>query len=93
MVKGQPNDQLINNLGPESHLLPDMEREFYRHFKFDDSKVLSFYETKDTPSVEVTVHLPKSKQCSYSPASKWTLETNGLANSCGIPQLGDTHCT
>jgi hypothetical protein len=54
MVKQQPNEQLLNDLSPNSQLLPELERQFHRHFSFVDSEVLSFYENKDTPSVEVT---------------------------------------
>jgi len=52
MVKGQPNSQLVNNLGSQSHLLPDLEEQFYRQFIFKDSKVVSCFELKDTPPAE-----------------------------------------
>jgi len=54
MVLGQPNEELVRNLGPNSHLLPELEREFYRAFGgYQDSKVVSFYETKKTRTVQV----------------------------------------
>jgi hypothetical protein len=54
MVCGQPNEELVRNLGPDSHLLPELEREFYRTFEsYQDSKVVSFYETKKTATAEV----------------------------------------
>jgi len=54
MVSNQPNEELLRNLGPNSHLLPELEREFTRIFgSYQDSKVLSFYETKKTPTVQV----------------------------------------
>ena len=54
MVKGQPNEDLVRNLDPSSPFLSQLHSMFYEHFTFDDSKILCFYETKMTPTVEVS---------------------------------------
>jgi predicted transcriptional regulator len=64
MVKGQPNDQLVNDLSANSQLLPDLERQFYRLFSFEDSEVVSFYETNHTRSAEVNIHISSHKRSS-----------------------------
>ncbi|KAF8243410.1 hypothetical protein K440DRAFT_637368 [Wilcoxina mikolae CBS 423.85] len=55
MVEGQPNEQLVRNILPGSQLLEELEKEFYRQFidKLKDSEVISFYETKASPTTQV----------------------------------------
>ena len=54
MVKGQPNEDLVRNLDPSSPFLGHLHDMFYRCFTYDDSQVVCFYETKETPTVEVS---------------------------------------
>jgi hypothetical protein len=56
MVKGQPNEQLVRDLDPNSRFLAHLHDMFYRRFTFDDSPIISIYETKTTPTVEVSLH-------------------------------------
>jgi hypothetical protein len=53
MVNGQPNERLIADLGTESEVLRNLESDFHRCFNKKDLKVVSFYEMKDTPTVQV----------------------------------------
>jgi protein SERAC1 len=50
MVAGQPNELLITNLGPESDYLRQLHRNFCSTFTFADSRIISFYETKLSPT-------------------------------------------
>ena len=56
MVKGQPNEQLVRDLDPNSRFLTRLHHMFYRQFTFDDSPIISIYETKTTPTVEVSLY-------------------------------------
>lgn len=56
MVKGQPNEQLVRDLGPDSRFLTHLHDMFYRRFTFDDSPIISIYEMKTTPAIEVSLH-------------------------------------
>jgi hypothetical protein len=56
MVKGQPNEQLVRDLDPNSRFLTHLHDMFYRRFTFDDSPIISIYETRKTPTVEVSLH-------------------------------------
>jgi len=55
MVEGQPNEQLVRNLSPGSQILEELEKEFYRQFidKLKNSEVISSYETKKSPTIQV----------------------------------------
>ena len=50
MVSGQPNETFLINLGRDSELLMMKSERFCKAFKFEDSKVLSFYETEQSPT-------------------------------------------
>ncbi|KAI9862990.1 MAG: hypothetical protein M1813_004163 [Trichoglossum hirsutum] len=52
MVSGQPNEDLVRNLNPSSPFLGLLHEMFYRHFVFDDSQIVCFYETQETPTIE-----------------------------------------
>jgi hypothetical protein len=56
MVKGQPNEQLVRDLGPDSRFLTHLHDMFYHRFTFDDSPIISIYEMKTTPTIEVSLH-------------------------------------
>ena len=45
--------KLVEDLGEDSQFLPSIHREFLRVFEFDDPKIYSIYETKDTKAVQV----------------------------------------
>src|SRR5579871_5426711 len=66
MVKGQPNEQLVRDLGPNSGFLNHLHDMFYRRFTFDDSPIISIYELQTTPTIEVSLH-PKSYSTSPEP--------------------------
>ena len=57
MVKGQPNEQLVRDLDPNSRFLTHLHDMFYRRFTFNYSPIISIYERKMTPTVEVS-HYP-----------------------------------
>lgn len=58
MVKGQPNELLISNLSSESDYLRQLHRTFCSAFTFADSRIISFYETKVSPTaVKVSISL------------------------------------
>jgi hypothetical protein len=52
IVKGQPNEELVRYLGA-SRYLKQQHDEFYRVFTHHDSQIISVFETKMTPTVEV----------------------------------------
>lgn len=54
MVKGQPNEQLIRNLSPSSSFLTLLRERFDEKFTLKDSKIICVFETKTTPTVEVS---------------------------------------
>jgi len=56
IVKGQPNEELVKYLGPSSRHLKQQHNEFYRVFTHHDSQIISIFETKMTPTVEVSLH-------------------------------------
>ncbi|KAL0632553.1 hypothetical protein Q9L58_008574 [Maublancomyces gigas] len=53
MVDGQPNSHLVNDLCGESQYLALLDQTFCPKFKFEDSKIISIYETMDTKTVGV----------------------------------------
>lgn len=55
MVKGQPNESLVRDLGESSRFLSLLHDRFNACFTFDDSHILSINETKHTPTVEVSL--------------------------------------
>ncbi|KAH0557097.1 hypothetical protein GP486_005115 [Trichoglossum hirsutum] len=52
MVKGQPNEDLVGNLRPSSPFLNHLHDMFYQRFTYKDSRIICFYEIKETPTVE-----------------------------------------
>ncbi|KAH0541631.1 hypothetical protein FGG08_003921 [Glutinoglossum americanum] len=58
MVKGNPNEELVNSLGESSRFLGLLHEMFYRHFTFKDSHIISIYETKETRTVLVRLNAP-----------------------------------
>lgn len=53
MVKGQANETLVRNLGPESTYLSGLHEDFRNAFDFPDSEVVFVYETERTRVAEV----------------------------------------
>lgn len=54
MVNEQPNSHLVRDLRVESQYLALLHRQFRRTFMFNDSKIISIYETIDTKTVRVS---------------------------------------
>ncbi|UKZ61131.1 uncharacterized protein TrAtP1_002402 [Trichoderma atroviride] len=52
VVKGQPNESLVRDLGESSRFLSLLHERFNACFTFDDSHILSINETKHTATVE-----------------------------------------
>lgn len=50
MVRGQPNEQLVTQLGPDSDVLDRLATDFERVFNFSDSRILCFCETALSPT-------------------------------------------
>ena len=57
MVEGQPNERLVSDLEIGSRFLSQLHEQFYRHFTFDDSRIICVHETKETHTVEVGKHM------------------------------------
>ncbi|KAF8244548.1 hypothetical protein K440DRAFT_9874 [Wilcoxina mikolae CBS 423.85] len=53
LVRGQKNETLIRDLGQTSQLLREMERAFQHGLHTEHCSIVSFYESKDTKTVEV----------------------------------------
>lgn len=53
MVKNQPNEDLINNLKPDSRYLTNLQRTFENEFRYPGSKVVSVYETEKSKTAKV----------------------------------------
>ncbi|OPB46269.1 ankyrin repeat protein [Trichoderma guizhouense] len=51
MVKGQPNEDLVRNLGGESPFLNHLHESFHKRFTLN-SEIICAFETKTTPTVE-----------------------------------------
>jgi hypothetical protein len=60
MVKGQRNENLVNDLRVGSPLLQLAYENFLRGFKYNDCWIVSFYETHDTQSAEYNVQCIRS---------------------------------
>lgn len=54
MVKGQPNEDLVRNLHPDSSFLNMLHERFLEKFIQEDSKIICIYETEYTATVEVS---------------------------------------
>jgi hypothetical protein len=52
MAEGQVNLPFLLTLGKESQLLRELHREFCSSFDFRDSTIISYYETKKSPTAE-----------------------------------------
>ena len=57
MVKGYPNEALINALSPESHYLVDLDDQFSGMTSIRKLRLVSVYETRRTQTVQVIVSL------------------------------------
>lgn len=53
MVSGQPNESFLMNLARDSELLMMKSESFCKAFNFESSKVLSFYETDQSPTASL----------------------------------------
>lgn len=53
IVKGNPTRELIINLGENSELLVRLNRDFENWFNKPDSEIFSFYETAETPILDM----------------------------------------
>ena len=61
MIRGQPNEEFIMSLAKDSQLLRNLRREFSEAFNFKDSQIVSFYETRESPSsfyVSLSIRIP-----------------------------------
>lgn len=56
-MKGQLNSRFIEDLDPESHSLPLLHDGFGYHFRFEDSPIISVYETMETKTVVVSTQI------------------------------------
>ena len=56
IVRNQANEDLINELRPNSPLLLDMRRDFNDAFPFRDSTIVYVYETKKSPTAQKVEH-------------------------------------
>lgn len=54
IVKNQPNEILVRNLGPGSEYLIDLQRNFEAQFTYPNSKILSVFETMRTRTAKVS---------------------------------------
>ncbi|KAI9692467.1 MAG: hypothetical protein M1822_006698 [Bathelium mastoideum] len=50
MVRGQPNEHLVTQLGPDSDILDRLATDFERVFNFSDSRIACFCETALSPT-------------------------------------------
>lgn len=59
MVHDQPNAHLVRDLCGESQYLALLQQTFCMKLKFENSKIISIYETMDTQTVGVSIpHVP-----------------------------------
>ena len=61
MIRGQPNEEFIMSLANNSQLLRNLRRDFPNAFDFADSQIISFYETRESPSsffVSLSMQIP-----------------------------------
>jgi hypothetical protein len=55
MVKGQPNEDLVRNLGLNSTYLRKLHEDFRTAFDLQDSEIVSIYETERTRLTKVRI--------------------------------------
>jgi hypothetical protein len=53
MSHGEANENFCRTLGADSPILRDMVWEFPKAFPFEDSRIISFYETKLSPTAQI----------------------------------------
>jgi hypothetical protein len=53
MVEDQPNRYFLESLGKESEILQEQRVRFPNAFDFKDSEIISFFETKMSPTAEM----------------------------------------
>ena len=58
-AEGQVNLPFLLSLGKESQILRDLHRKFCSSFNFRDSVILSYYETKKSPTAEKVTEKPR----------------------------------
>lgn len=68
MVKGQPNEDLIRNLHPDSSFLSMLHQRFLERFILEDSKIICIYETKYSATTEVSYSFYNCKRRKKSDA-------------------------
>jgi hypothetical protein len=53
MVKGQPNEAIVRELSVGSRILSELHPQFNKTVTMDDTTIISWYETKETATIEV----------------------------------------
>jgi hypothetical protein len=66
MVKGQPNENLVRDLGPDSTYLRRLHEAFRTAFNFSDSKTVFIYETERTRVAKVRTRFLSTTLSSHS---------------------------
>lgn len=65
MVNEQPNSHLVLDLCGESQYLSVLHQMFCLKYTFTDSKIVSIYETMDTPTVRVNIFPTLQRRIKY----------------------------
>jgi hypothetical protein len=79
MVKGQPNENLARNLGPDSTYLRELHEKNLAAFTFPGSEIVSTYETERTrvAKVRISIYLPLSLlTLAHIGRGAWTMGTD-----------------
>lgn len=75
MVKGQPNEDLVNDLKQSSRFLNMLAQRFNKHFTLDDSEIICIYETKMTRTVQVCYRVLLVIRSNTKSSTKWSPTT------------------
>lgn len=84
MVNGRPNSILVNDLDTTSKCLHHLHQEFCDHFKFEDSPIVSIYETRLVRIVVVIDRHPPPPPSPSTPRSTGIASTLGASWTWGI---------
>lgn len=96
MVKGQPNSQFIQDLGG-SQFLNTLNEEFCLYSRSKSTKIICYYETRNTPTVKVLLLTRNSSPLArllklelFEKPGNTTMEKNGHTRAYGSSRIGYT---
>lgn len=75
---GQKNNELLQNLGPNSTYLKELDYRFSKLVQEGDINIIVVYELRDSPSVEVRIYFVPTSMQAISRSSLSTVQERNL---------------